>query len=230
MQPRTRPDSAPVAGPPEGGVPPHLAHSTTPARRLLPLAVSAGLHAAALLGLLYLLPRPVLVPPLPPEEISVELVSEPEVSALPKPEAPVVPPPPPPPPVRIPPQEVPLRLDHATKLFSDKALNRSARKSLGTLALDARFEQICDVEAMEQIARAKREFKPERAVAYATADAKVVGNLMIAEGAAFLSAGHWYRLSFRCETTPDHSKVVSFDFATGGPVLEGRGLGDGSSD
>ncbi len=172
------------------------------------------------------------------ESLSVELLSEEEIDALTKPrlsrEEPAppspAPPPPSPAPKPVPAAEPPLALAHAKRLFSDTALNRSERESLATLAIGARFEQLCDVEAMEQIARGQLQFKPQRAVAYATADAKVTGNVMIAEGAAFLSEGNWYRLSFRCETTPDRSKVVSFDFATGGPITEGRGLGSASAD
>jgi hypothetical protein len=228
LQPRTRPDSALEA--PE--TPVRVSAPSGRGREALPLAVSAALHAALLLALAYALPLPRFATPPPVESIAVELLSEAEIAALrpPREEAPeaasepaVVPPPPPP-------AEPPLVLAHAGTLYSGTALGRQLRRELGTLALDARFEQLCDVEAMEQIARSGDAFRPERAVAYATSDVKVDGNLMIAEGAAFLSEGQWYRLSFRCETTPDHSKVVSFDFATGGVVTEGRGLGDGASD
>jgi Domain of Unknown Function (DUF930) len=199
-------------------------------RQARAFAASALVHAVLLLALIYALPRPLSVASPPDEGLSVELLSDEEIAALTKSEEPPEAPLPSQAPAMIPPAEAPLVLSHARTLFSDKALSRSARQSLATLALDARFEQLCDVEAMEQVARSEKEFRPERAVAYATADAKVVGNLMTADGAAFLSKGHWYRLSFRCETTPDRQKVVSFDFATGGPITEGRGLGDGAAD
>jgi hypothetical protein len=198
-----------------------------------PLGLSASLHAVLLVALAHLLPQPVLRSPPPVESISVELLTEAEIAALlpkeepeePAPEPTVARPPPLPPPA-----EPPLVLAHAETLYSATSLDRVARRDLGKMTVDTRFEQLCDIEAMEQIARGQKEFKPERAVAYATSDVKVLGNLMIAEGAAFLSEGQWYRLSFRCETSPDRSKVLSFDFATGGIVTEGRGLGDGSAD
>jgi Domain of Unknown Function (DUF930) len=229
LQPEAKPEGAPADGQTRTFAPPPAGS----ARDAIPFAVSAGLHGLLLLALAYLLPQPILVQPPPVESISVELLTEEEVAALTptKPEAPAEPPLPAiVPPLPLPPKEPPLVLAHAGRLYSDTALNRSARRDLGTLSVDARFEQLCDVEAMEQIAHGREEFHPERAVAYAAEDAKVTGNVMIAEGAAFLSKGHWYRLSFRCETTPDHSKVVSFDFATGGIVIEGRGLGDGAAD
>jgi Domain of Unknown Function (DUF930) len=241
LQPRTLTDGLP--GP---GEIPRLPPVSAPwADRERAFAISAAIHVVLLAALAFLLPLPALVPPPPVESLSVELLSEKEIAALTKPELPPEEPVPAPAPVipvplnpAIPeeappaptPEEPPLALAHAAKLFSDTALNWSARKALATLAVGARFEQLCDVEALEQIARGKPELRPERAVAYATADTKVAGNVLIADGAAFLSQGQWYRLSFRCETTPDHSKVVSFDFATGGPIGEGRGLGDGSAD
>ncbi len=228
MQPRTGPDSGSAAADVSNPAP----RPTARARGAYALALSAALHAVLLLALVLLLPRPILVSPPPVESLSVELFSEAEITALTKPEESPEEPLPSPlwKPIPLPPAEAPLPLSHARTILSDRALDRTARASLRTLGTEARFEQLCDIEAMEQVARAKKEFRPERVVAYATADAKVVGNLMTAEGAAFLSKGHWYRLSFRCETTPDRSKVASFDFATGGPVTEGVGLATDSAD
>jgi hypothetical protein len=99
-----------------------------------------------------------------------------------------------------------------------------------SLASPARFEQLCNVEAIEQIASQGSGFRPERVVAYATADTSLEGDELVAEGAAFLSGGVWRHLSFRCATTPDHRKVVSFDFATGGLIPDGPELGSGEAD
>jgi hypothetical protein len=227
LQPRTRPDGAP-----EGAELRAFAATFEEAgREAFPFAASATLHAALVVALAFVLPLPSL-PPLPRvESIAVELLSEDEIARLTTREEPAAEPSPPATlPALVAPWEPPLVLAHAETLYSDTALNRSARRALTRLAIEARFEQLCDVEAMEQIARSRREFRPERAVAYATADVRVSGNLMVAEGAAFLSEGQWYKLSFRCETTTDRSKVVSFDFATGGLVTEGRGLGTGTAD
>jgi len=114
-------------------------------------------------------------------------------------------------------------LAHALTLYSD-TIDATARASLVTLGSDARLAQICGIEAMEQIARHQKTFTPELTVTDATTDAKVAGNVMIAEGAAFLSKGRWYRLSFRCQTTAGRLKVLSFDYATGGPLKRARGI------
>ncbi len=184
------------------------------------LAVSAAIHAVLLVAAFLLLPQP-SPPRVPePESIEVELVTTappPEAPPVEAPPAPAdqaalpVPPPEPPPPVMP-------KLVHANRILSGSALNVEERTALGTLRRDARFEQLCGVEAMEQIAASEPAFKPEQTIAYLTADTEVDGDTLTASGAAFLSAGHWYRLAFKCRTTADRRKVVSFDFATGDQV------------
>ena len=115
-------------------------------------------------------------------------------------------------------------------ILSNGTVNAATRRTLRTLAPDARFEQLCDIEAMEQVAAHQKQFQPQQAVAYATADTRVAGNTLIADGGAFLSKGRWYRLAFRCEVTPDRMKVLSFDFAIGGPLDHGVGLGSADAD
>ncbi len=167
------------------------------------------------------------------QAVSVEVLSPEQFAVLTAPDAEILAAPPEQPtPEKQPPEPQPPpppALSHAKTILSDKA-GAYVRRSLATLALDTRFEQICGVEAMEQIARSRKTFHPERAVAYATADVKVVGNIMVADGAAFLSGGTWYGLRFRCETSPDHLKVMSFDFATGDPLVGDHGLGTGGED
>ena len=59
------------------------------------------------------------------------------------------------------------------------------------VALDpsARFEQLCDIEAMSRIGRERSGFKPDRALAYALAEPALQGDVMSAKGAAFRSGG-----------------------------------------
>lgn len=223
---------------------PRLVLSALPTQHLPPAGITAslGLHLAFLAALLLLAPRPAL-PPLPEiESLSVELVS-PTEPLQPRSEAPVArqtpaaatPAPPAPrlkPRERVakPPPDAPGPLAHARRILSSGALDAKARRSLAGLTVEDRFEQLCDVEALEQIAARNGTLKPERAVAYATADPTVEGNVITATGAAYLDQGRWYTLSFRCETTPDHRKVVSFDFSTGGPLRDLSRVGTGESD
>nr|WP_211110237.1 DUF930 domain-containing protein [Acuticoccus mangrovi] len=94
--------------------------------------------------------------------------------------------------------------------------NRKAREALRTLGTDDRMEQLCDVEAMEQIAVWRpNEYRPELLVAYAFADTVFSGRTVTAEGAAFRSKDNWYHLDFTCEVAEDMERVVAFEFQVG---------------
>jgi hypothetical protein len=191
------------------------------------LAVSGAGHALVVTLLAWLIPEPPPRTVPPPEPVSVELLSAEEFARLTAPEEPAEPMPEPAPTPEPPPLIArPRALTHAPRILSD-TLGPEVRRGLARMASDTRFEQICGVEAMEQIAKSGGAFKPQATVAYATADPRVAGNVMVADGAAFFSGGHWFQLAFRCETTPDRLKVVSFDFAVGEEVTEGRGLDAG---
>jgi hypothetical protein len=94
-------------------------------------------------------------------------------------------------------------------------------RSLRSLAPEARLEQICDYTAMKRI-RAEGKFRPDRAVGYAIAEAKVSGNTLVAAGAAFRSRKKWYRLSYTCTTTADRMKVLKFEYEVGPEIPEER--------
>ncbi|WP_220227491.1 DUF930 domain-containing protein [Flavimaribacter sediminis] len=110
----------------------------------------------------------------------------------------------------------------ATQIFAGAVLAtpeaRQARMALPTLVDEDRKLQLCGLEAMEQIHVWDNTFQPERLVAYAMEDARVSGNSVIAEGAAFRSRNRWYNLQFRCDVTPDMRDVVAFEFALGEPI------------
>jgi hypothetical protein len=94
-------------------------------------------------------------------------------------------------------------------------------RGLRSLAPEARLEQICDYTAMQRI-RAAGKFRPDRAVGYAISEAKVTGNTLVAEGAAFRSKKKWYRLSYTCTTTPDRMKVLKFEHEVGAEIPQER--------
>ena len=82
---------------------------------------------------------------------------------------------------------------------------------------DARFEQVCDLEAMKRIGK-DRTYRPERSIVGALETPKVVNSTMSGNGGAFKSKGQWYQFSFKCETTGDHMKVQAFSFQIGEPI------------
>jgi Domain of Unknown Function (DUF930) len=94
-------------------------------------------------------------------------------------------------------------------------------RMLQQLDPDARFEQVCDLEAMKHIGKDKA-YKPERTVVSALAIPKVAGTTMIGSGGAFFSQGKWYQFSFKCETSADHMKVQAFSFQIGAPIPEDK--------
>jgi hypothetical protein len=90
-------------------------------------------------------------------------------------------------------------------------------RALKRLDPDARFEQVCDLEAMRHIGKDKT-YRPERSMVGALEVPKVIKSTMTGRGGAFKSKGQWYQFSFKCETTPDHMKVQAFSFQIGQPI------------
>ena len=114
----------------------------------------------------------------------------------------------------------PLGLTHAGTMLSGAALDGIARASLDGLAPGSRLEQLCGVEAMEQIATGDSRFTPERVIAYLEQETRVDGDMLYADGAAFRSGGHWFRLVYRCRVSSNRSQVVGFDFAVGEAISD----------
>jgi hypothetical protein len=102
---------------------------------------------------------------------------------------------------------------------SASANDSRVERMLKQLDPDARFEQICDLEAMKRISKEKT-YRPERTIVSALAAPKVAEATMIGSGGAFRSKGKWYQFSFRCETSADHMKVQAFSFQIGEPIPE----------
>ena len=78
--------------------------------------------------------------------------------------------------------------------------------------------QLCDIEAMEQLAQWRRDLRPELVNAYATHELAIDANTVEANGAAFRSGIARYNLRFRCRLAPGHEAVAAFDFLAGDPV------------
>ena len=89
---------------------------------------------------------------------------------------------------------------------------------LKTLDPDARFEQVCDLEALRQISRDGKTYKPERTIVSALSTPKVTDATMSGTGGAFKSQGQWFQFSFKCQTTADHMKILAFSYKIGEPI------------
>jgi hypothetical protein len=109
-----------------------------------------------------------------------------------------------------------------TKMLSAGVLadprSRSAREALPTLEKSVRLEQICGLEAMAQIAAWGQPYQPDRLIAYAMANTRTEGDMLIADGAAFRSKRKWYNLAFKCSIFSNSEKVFSFEFKVGTPI------------
>jgi hypothetical protein len=115
-----------------------------------------------------------------------------------------------------------LTLAAAQAVAADNRLDRS----LQMLAPAERLEQLCDFTAMARILKESGEFRPDRAVANATAEPVIVDNTIDARGAAFRSRGKWYALAFACTASSDHMTVVTFDYTIGAEIPEAKWASD----
>jgi Domain of Unknown Function (DUF930) len=95
-------------------------------------------------------------------------------------------------------------------------------RSLQMLAPAERLEQLCDYTAMARIRGEKKEFRPDRAVANAMAEPSSKRDTLEVTGGAFRSKKKWYALTYRCTATPDHLKIVTFDYTIGAEIPEAK--------
>jgi len=123
-------------------------------------------------------------------------------------------------------EEPPPAMIHAATLLSARALaeprNRSAREGLPRLAPTERMVQLCNLEALEQVAAMRKDIWPEWVTAYAEKELTVSAHTITADGAAFRVGDDWYRLKYRCELSPDNTTVVAFDFLAGDQISAAR--------
>jgi hypothetical protein len=117
----------------------------------------------------------------------------------------------------------------AVALFGGQAMAADNRieRALQMLAPAERLEQLCDFTAMARIRKESAEFRPDRAVANATAEPQASNDTIEAQGAAFRSRGKWYALSFACTASSDHMTVVAFRYRIGAEIPEAKWVSDG---
>jgi hypothetical protein len=187
-----------------------------------------GFHAA-LFGLLLLGPNKDKPKPLPPPAIAVELLTAAQFAALTAPpETPAAAAPTAPAaaassgsaattPAAKP---APGRTIRATQFYAGTLLaepeSAKLRAAMTTLDGSERLVQLCSIEAIEQIRRARPEFDPDTVVAYAMADMATRDGALIADGGAFRSRREWYEVKFTCLAADDYSAVERFEFSVGG--------------
>ena len=110
----------------------------------------------------------------------------------------------------------------ATTILGAAAVAADGRfeRSLKMLAPEERLEQLCDYTAMTRIRTEQKQYRPDRAIANATAEPKATGDTRDVTGGAFRSRKTWDALSYRCTSTPDRMGVVAFHFTIGAEIPE----------
>jgi hypothetical protein len=106
----------------------------------------------------------------------------------------------------------------ATSDASDAYMDPRFLASLKRLAPEARLDQVCDYEAMLRLGHELHGFNPDRAKAEVISKPIRTRTSVKTTGGAVRSAGHWYALSYACETTPDQMSVTSFSYRVGGLI------------
>lgn len=182
---------------------------------------SVAVHAGLLL-LAILMPGIERLPPPPEREIAVNVLTQEQFDAETKPKLPPI--------LRAPESPQAPSADaasaggmvHAQTMLSARVLadprSRQARADLATFADSERVIQLCNLEAMEQIAAWDKTFRPDNLVAYARSEETITGNTIKAGGAAFHSGDQWYDLRFDCDLAPGGNTVVALAFEVGKPV------------
>lgn len=106
---------------------------------------------------------------------------------------------------------------YAGSLLAEPA-SAMLRAAMRTLADPERIVQLCDIEAMEQVRRARPDYDPDMVVPYAMADMLTSGAALVATGGAFRSRREWYEISFRCTPSASFEAVESFEFTLGDQI------------
>jgi hypothetical protein len=191
------------------------------------LLPSLALHAIVLVALAWVtVGRPIM--PRPVRPIEVEIIDQqlyedafevpPEVT-----ETPLAAPTPAEEPEAVPPAPADDMMA-ATELFASRILsdpqNKQVRDTLPLLENSERIIQLCAIEGLEQLHRARPLALPDSIAPHAFAPTNLQGLTVDAQGAAFRQERRWYGLRFRCTVTPDITAVSAYRYAIGDPVPE----------
>lgn len=108
---------------------------------------------------------------------------------------------------------------HANTFFASEVLsapeNLKTRQVLSQTENSERELQLCNTEALEQIARWNSDLEPNLVLPYARKTLEHEGRTFHARGAAFRSKTNWYRLWFDCTLSASGIEVEAFSFRVG---------------
>lgn len=110
----------------------------------------------------------------------------------------------------------------ATSLLATDVLNdprsAEAREMLGTLTGADIRDQLCGLEAMEQVRKDRPGFRPTRLAPHAFRNAVYRDGLVEVRAGALRSNRIWYEIAYRCRLSADGSAIGSFEYALGDEI------------
>jgi len=105
----------------------------------------------------------------------------------------------------------------AADVLSDPR-SRQARAALATLTGADSREQVCALEAMEQLRHDSQGFRPTRLAPHAFRNAIFKDGVIQVTAGAVRSNRVWYEIAYRCRFDAGGQTVIGFEYALGAPV------------
>ncbi|MEM5583858.1 DUF930 domain-containing protein [Roseibium sp. AS2] len=96
--------------------------------------------------------------------------------------------------------------------------SRQASVALASLTGADKTEQICALEAMEQVRRDRPGFRPTRLAPHAFRNATRKGNTVHVAAGAVRSSRVWYEIAYRCRLDAGGRAIAGFEYALGEPI------------
>jgi hypothetical protein len=93
-----------------------------------------------------------------------------------------------------------------------------ARLALASLTGADSIEQLCALEAMEQLRQDRPGFRPTRLAPHAFRNGYRRGDTIHVTAGAVRSNRIWYAIAYRCRVGPGGDTIAGFDYALGAPI------------
>ncbi|KZM47561.1 hypothetical protein OA90_25475 [Labrenzia sp. OB1] len=97
-----------------------------------------------------------------------------------------------------------------------------ARQALTQVTGDDRIEQLCALEAMEQVRHTLPDFRPTRLVPHALRNSFRKDNVVFAPAGALRSNRIWYEIAYKCQLDAGGSAITAFEYALGAPIVRAQ--------
>ncbi|QFT33064.1 hypothetical protein FIV00_21410 [Labrenzia sp. THAF82] len=96
--------------------------------------------------------------------------------------------------------------------------SQQARVALASLTGADEHEQVCALEAMEQLRQDRPDFRPTRLAPHAFRNGFSKGSTLHVTAGAIRSNRVWYEIAYRCRLEPGSQKIVGFEYALGAEI------------